>query len=109
MGWWVQHTSGPVRFKLDIDRGSDWWGKTLNVQVLRPGTFMPTVAANVPVVVPTDAEPVITFTVPLNLADGNWVVLRVTDPSQPADGRADAQWAAYGNAVAYSSPWFLIP
>ena len=40
---------------------------------------------------------------------GSWLVLRVSDPFEPADGRADTQWQGFGNAVAYTSPWFLAP
>lgn len=110
MGSFIQHTSGNVQFKLDIDRGPEWPnGKVLNVQVLRPGTSMPTVVTNRTITVPADTGSVITFSVPLDIADGKWVVLRVTDPSQPADSRARPYWQTFGRAVAYTSPWFLTP
>lgn len=108
MGSRIRHTSGPVDFRVDIDRGSDWWGKRLSVQILRPGTSMPTIAWAQEVRVPTDTEPVITVGVPsIDLSDGAWVVLRISDPDQPADARADAAFAPYGNSVAYASPWYL--
>ena len=113
MGGVLPHSSGAVRFQLDIDRGSSWYGHPLSVQVLRPGTLMPTVAhvqdVRVPISEGDAAEPVISFEVPINAADGRWVVLRVSDPSQPADARADATWRGFGNAVAYASPFFLQP
>ncbi len=109
MGQALTHRSGPVTFRLDIDRGTEWWGKPLSVQVLRPGTSMPTLLHAQSVVVPADSEPLISFTVPINIDDGTWVVLRISDPSEPADGRADATWAPFGNAVAYTSPWYLQP
>jgi len=107
MGQVLPHRSGPVTFRLDIDRGPEWWGKPLSVQVLRPGSVQPTIAHVEPVVVPADTEPIISFTVPIDIEDGTWIVLRITDPSEPADSRGGAIWAPYGNAVAYTSPWFL--
>lgn len=107
MGSKVVHTSGPVKFELDIDRGSEWWGKELNVQVLQSGTFMPTVVDSVDIVVPTPDEPIISFEVPVDLADGDWIVLRITDPDEEADARASGEWASFGNGVAYASPFFL--
>jgi hypothetical protein len=74
---------------------------------------MPTVShvqdVRVPVSEGAGAEPVISFEVPVNVADGSWVVLRVSDPARTADGRADATWRSFGNAVAYTSPFFLQP
>lgn len=113
MGGGVPHRSGPVRFALDIDKGPDWWGRPLNVQVLRPGSLMPTITEAIDVRVPVSEgdsqEPVISFEVPLDVADGSWAVLRITDPSEPPDGRADATYRAFGNAIAYTSPFFLDP
>lgn len=113
MGSVVPHSSGPVRFELDIDGGTDWYGRQLSVQVLRPGTIMPTVAhvedVRVPVSEGDGAEPVISFEAPINAADGGWVVLRISDPSRPADGRANATWKSFGHGVAYASPFYLQP
>lgn len=113
MGGVVPHAAGPVRFELDIDRGAEWYGKGLSVQVLRPGTVMPDVADAIDVRIPVnegdDVEPVIGFTVPLDRADGDWAVLRISDPSQNADGRADALYRSFGKAIAYTSPFFLQP
>ncbi|MGH2711806.1 MAG: twin-arginine translocation signal domain-containing protein [Actinomycetota bacterium] len=113
MGSEMQHSSGPVHFELDVDGGSDWYGRSLSVQVLRPGTIMPTVAHVENVVVPVSegagAEPVISFDLPLSAADGGWVVLRVSDPTRNPDGRADATWRTFGHAIAYTSPFFFQP
>lgn len=113
MGSGLPHSSGPVHFELDIDGGTDWYGRTLSVQVLRPGTLMPTVAhaqeVRVPVSEGDGAEPVISFDVPIDAADGGWIALRVSDPSGPADGRADATWRSFGYGIAYPSPFFLQP
>ena len=109
MGSVLEHTSGPVTFELDIDRGEEWIGKPLSVQVLTPGTDMPTVAHVEDVIVPSAAEPVISFTVNLDVADARWVVLRITDREQPADGRATDGFSGFGGAIAYTSPFFVEP
>lgn len=111
MGEVLAPTSGPVHFELDVDGGPDWYGRPLSVQVLRPGTIMPTVshveAVTVPVSEGDAAEPVIAFDAEVDAADGGWVVLRVSDPAITADDRADALWTTFGNALAYTSPFFL--
>jgi hypothetical protein len=94
-----------VRFAVDLDRGPEWRDKPLHVQVLRPGRRAPEVAD----VVETVAGRVTAFTVPLDRADGDWVVLRVADPAVPStapgpDGHPCNDWG-----VAYSSPWWLSP
>jgi hypothetical protein len=111
MGSTLVHTSGPVTFKLDIDRGEIFRGHALNVQVLMSGTYLPTVVDNVEISIPDidHGTGIIEFTTDIDIANGNWVVLRVSDPSEPADGRATGEWAAFGNAIAYTSPFFLQP
>ncbi len=107
MGQALSHASGPVTFQLDVDRGPGWTHKPLQVQVLRPGTFLPEVIANAEVVVPAPNEPVIAFQADVNIANGGWIVLRITDPDEPADGRATGVWPGFGKAIAYTSPWWL--
>ena len=108
MGGVLPHGRGPVRLAVDLDRGRSWWGKRLNVQVLRPGTKLPTIAAAFEVRVPRDDEPHLSLTVPMvDAADGAWLVLRVSDPAVPADPRATGEYAQFGRAVAYASPFFL--
>jgi hypothetical protein len=107
MGKALAHTSGPVTFQIDIDRGPAWIGRPLSVQVLRSGTVMPSVQEVRAFTVPGPADPLVSFTTNIDIADGDWVVLRITDPSETADDRADATYAAFGNAVAYASPFFL--
>ncbi|MGI5247986.1 hypothetical protein [Actinacidiphila glaucinigra] len=48
MGGVLSLASGHVRFAVDLDRGPDWLGKPLNIQVLRPGSGAPAVAEVVP-------------------------------------------------------------
>src|ERR1700742_4036774 len=77
MGGTLGTAAADVRFLVDVDRGPEWDGKPLRIQVLRPGTSAPTVVDVVDVVNGAVAD----FTVPLRATDGNWVVLRVSDPS----------------------------
>jgi hypothetical protein len=105
MGGVLPIASGDVAFSVDLDRGPDWAGKPLRIQVLRPGTTAPAVAD----VIDVEAGGVYTFTVPMNAADGDWVVLRVSDPAlaNPSPGPAGHPCNDWG--VAYSSPWWLQP
>ena len=110
MGTTLGHTRGPVRFAVDIDRGPAWYGKRLRIQVLGTGSLVPTVLHDVEVVVPTPAEPVIEFDVPVDVEDTRWLVLRVTDPEEAADGSPpDATWAGFGRSIVYASPVYLDP
>jgi len=103
MGSVLPHTSGVVTFALDVDRGADWIGKELEIQVLRPGGGVPAVVE----AVPASVGSLITLSVPLALADGPWVVLRVADPSRPNTTPGPPGHSANNEAVAYTSPWFL--
>lgn len=105
MGGLLPLARGDVRFALDLDRGPEWRDKPLHAQVLRPGRKAPEVADVVEIV----AGRVTRFTVPLDVADGDWVVLRIADPAQAnpvpgPDGHPGNHWG-----IAYSSPWWLAP
>jgi hypothetical protein len=97
----------PVRVEVDLDLGPAWWGRRLNLQVLRPGPRLPTLAAAVEVALPSPEEPVASFEVELDPAAGNWLVLRVSDPAEPADLPAHGRWLELGRGLAYSSPFWL--
>jgi hypothetical protein len=107
MGTTLAHAGGRVLMQIDLDRGEAWWGRPLSVQVLRPGRPMPALAATVEARLPRPDEPVIAFEVDLDPADGDWVVLRVSDPSEPPDTRATGQLARQGRGIAYTSPFWL--
>lgn len=111
MGGTVHHRSGPLAFAVDLDKGPAWYGKRLLAQVLTagPDAGMPTIAAVHEFRVPGPEEPVVTFTADVSVEETGWVVLRITDPEAPADGLATGAWAEAGNAVAYASPWWLVP
>jgi len=109
MGSSLAHASGPIVIELDIDRGPDWGGKVLWVEVIRPGETEPVLAATVPVEVPAADQAPITFTVDASRDDGDWLFLRIIDPDRPKHPRAKAPFEQHGGAVAYASPWFLDP
>ncbi|MEU4425513.1 CehA/McbA family metallohydrolase [Actinoplanes sp. NPDC024001] len=103
MGGSLPFAQGDVRFVVDLDRGPEWAGKPLRIQVLRPGTAAPAVADEVD----TAAGRVTEFTVPLDIADGPWVVLRVSDPTQANASPGPAGHPCNDWGVAYTSPWWL--
>ena len=103
MGSTLRHRSGAVRFRLDLARDTSWVGRELEVQVLRPGPEAPAVADVVPFVV----GPVVSFTVPLAVGDGDWVVLRVADPALPNATPGPAGHRANNLGIAYASPFWL--
>ncbi|MEV0561878.1 CehA/McbA family metallohydrolase [Dactylosporangium sp. NPDC050588] len=105
MGGVLPLARGDVRFALDLDRGPDWQGKPVRIQVLRPGVAAPTVAD----VIDTVANQVVRFTVPLDVAMGNWVVLRVSDPTRPNPSPGPNGHPCNDFGLAYTSPWWLQP
>jgi hypothetical protein len=105
MGGSLPIASGDVRFLADLDRGPLWEGKPLRVQVLRPGSDAPEVAD----VIETVSGNLVDFTVPLDVADGPWVLLRISDPAEPNDTPGPAGHPCNDWGVAYSSPWWLEP
>ena len=71
---------------------------------------MPTVAYGFTTTVPSASEPVIAFDLPLDVADGDWLVLRISDGvAATTDPRAPASYAPFGRAIAYASPFFFEP
>jgi len=116
MGTAVPDSGGGVLVELDLDLGQAWWGRSLNVQILRPDArpdarpgALPAIVEARTVRLPAPDEPVISFEVELGTAAGDWAIVRVTDPAQPADPRAPAAYAGLGAAIAYASPFWLEP
>jgi hypothetical protein len=107
MGTAVAHPDGPVRIEVDLDRGEAWQGRRLSLQVLRPGDRLPALAATLEVALGGPGDPVAALELDLDPADGDWVVVRVTDPAEPPDPRATGEWARLGRAIAYASPFWL--
>lgn len=51
-----------------------------------------------------------TVAIPIELGEVAWLVVRLSDPSRPADPRAPREWAGYGETFAYASPvWQADP
>jgi hypothetical protein len=105
MGGSLPIARGDVRLAVDLDRGPTWTGKPLRVQVLRPGTDAPRVVD----VIDTDAGELVEFTVPVDVADGDWVVLRISDPAEPNPNPGPDGHPCNDFGVAYASPWWLGP
>jgi hypothetical protein len=107
MGSVLDHRSGPVQFVVDVDRGPDWVGRDVEVQVLRPEDHVPEVVHVESARIPAPDEPLITFTVDLDLDDGDWVVLRIADPHARNDHASDTGHAGDRGIIAYCSPFWL--
>lgn len=106
MGQTVPFRSGPVRIDLDLDIVGGA-GRRLLVQVLATGAPMPAIVDTMEVEV--GSQPTFSMTVDHDVANGRWLVVRITDPARPADPRATGAYAAAGEAIAYASPFFLDP
>lgn len=100
MGRALPVSRGRATFRLDLARGRDWRGRRLHVQVLRPGP-------EVLEVVPFEVGAPVAVRTRLDAADGDWVVLRVSDPEQPNATPGPAGHPCNDLAIAYSSPWWL--
>jgi hypothetical protein len=103
MGSSVSSGSAPVAIALDIGRGPDWVGKPLLVEVVGPGSDGPKLLDVIPINVPSDDQPPLTFTAQPN---GAWMFLRIIDPDRPNHPLARAPFDN-GGAFAYASPWFF--
>lgn len=105
MGGRLRSGRGQVRLAVDVDRGAAWRGRPLRLQVLRPGRVVPEVVA----AADTAAGEVATVDVVLDPADGDWVVLRVSDPTAANATPGPAGHPCNDLGVAYASPWWLDP
>ena len=103
MGSSLPATPGPVTILLDIARDANWVGKQLLVEVVGPGNDAPNLIQLVPITVPADSDPPISFTVQ---PQGPWMFFRIIDPDRPNHALAKAPFN-HGGAFAYASPWFF--
>ncbi|WP_426510038.1 CehA/McbA family metallohydrolase [Dactylosporangium sp. McL0621] len=92
--------------ELDFAAPDEWRGHPLRLQVLQRGEPVPAVVSEHDFRV--SAGPLRLRT---PLEEGDWVVLRITDPGRPADPRAEPLpgYRSAGLAVAYLSPFFTSP
>jgi Protein of unknown function (DUF3604) len=106
MGSSLASTSAPVTIALDIDRGPDWAGKVVYVEVIGPGPKgrLPTLLDVKPITVPSPGAPPVSFTVQPN---GRWLFLRLMDPDRTSPPQAKPPFDQHGGAFAYASPWYF--
>jgi hypothetical protein len=109
MGTELTHTAGVVHVTLDFDAGPEWIGRDIVVEVIRPGSEVPTLAGVLDVAVPGPSDAPISFDVEAGIDDGDWMFLRITDPSRPPHELATEPFRSHGGALAYASPWFFTP
>lgn len=105
MGGVLPMRRGVVRIRLDLARDASWVGRKLHAQVLRPGTVAPTVAD----VVPFRVGPVAELRVPVNVADGDWVLVRIADPAERNETPGPEGHPGNRLGIAYTSPWWIEP
>jgi hypothetical protein len=111
MGGTIPARRGPVAFAVDLDLGAERAGMPIAVQVLRPGSDVPEVAdvitgeAARPDIKPGDRP--LRLDVQLDPDDGDWVVLRISDPETPSDAPAPFDHPSNDWGLAYTSPWWL--
>jgi hypothetical protein len=107
MGGVLDHERGPVQFLVDVDRGAEWVGREIEVQVLRPDDHVPEVVHVERARIPAPDEPLISFTVDLDLDAGDWVVLRIADPHARNRHGSDSGHPGDRAVIAYASPFWL--
>jgi hypothetical protein len=103
MGSSLPARSVPLKVVLDIDRGPGWVGKRLLVEVVCPGKNGPRLLDVVPIRIPSEQQPPVSFRVS---PAGAWLFLRIIDPDRRNHPLARAPFDN-GGAVAYASPWFF--
>ncbi|MBW3619085.1 MAG: DUF3604 domain-containing protein [Actinobacteria bacterium] len=106
MGGALTHTTGRVVLEVDVAGPSDWAGRTLGLQVLGAGSPMPEILDHRSFTVGQGSAP-LTVTVPADVDDTRYLIVRITDPDKPIDGRAAGEYRARGGAIAYASPLYL--
>ncbi|MFZ5869446.1 MAG: CehA/McbA family metallohydrolase [Actinomycetota bacterium] len=94
---------GEVTLRLDVDRGTAWQGKPLLAQLLRPGEQVPRVTE----VVAFTCPDVVRVRVPVDLAEGDWLVVRISDPAAANASPGPAGHPCNDLGVAYTSPWWF--
>jgi hypothetical protein len=97
-----------VTVVLDVDAGPDWVGRPITIEVIRPGNDTATLAKVLEnVAVPGPSDPPVTFEVGVDTSEGDWMFLRITDPSRPPHPLSSEPYTSHGGALAYASPWFF--
>jgi hypothetical protein len=105
MGGTLPMRKGPVRIRLDLARDRSWRGRRLHAQVLRPGPEVPEVVA----VEEFTVGPVLDLRVKVDVEDGDWMLVRISDPDEPNATPGPDGHPCNDLGVAYTSPWWLEP
>ena len=106
MGSVLPPRDGPLRrLLLDVDGGPDWHGRPLEAQLLARGPSVPEVVE----VVPFRAGEPLDVEVPAGPEDGDWLLVRVADPTRANATPGPEGHPANNFAVAYTSPWYRRP
>ena len=108
MGQTVCSRAPVLTFRVDIDRGPEFAGMPLEIQVLTSGEEVPSVVHVESVTMPSpDERRPIRFRAAVDRAATSWVVLRIADPSLPNTSPGPAGHPCNNLALAYTSPFFL--
>lgn len=105
MGAVLPMTRGGVTIRLDLARDRSWRGRRLAAQALRPGPEVPEVVAVETITVGSVHD----LRVRLDLADGDWFLVRASDPDEPNATPGPDGHPCNDLAIAYTSPWWLEP
>jgi hypothetical protein len=107
MGGFLRRRRRAIAFEVDIDLGSARAGMPVAVQVLRPDSTVPTVTDVIAARAAHPRAAPIRFRVPLDPDQGEWVLLRIADPSRANDSPAPFPHPCNDYALAYTSPWWF--
>jgi len=105
MGGTLPMSKGLVKIRLDLVRDRSWRGRRLNAQVLRPGPEAPELVA----VEEFTVGPVLDLRVKVDVEDGDWMLVRISDPAEPNASPGPDGHPCNDLGVAYTSPWWLEP
>jgi hypothetical protein len=95
-----------LRITLDVARDASWRGRRLVAQVLRPGIEAPVVVRERGFRV---GEP-FQFVVPrISLDDGDWMLIRIADPTEANATPGPEGHPCNKLGIAYTSPWWFEP
>lgn len=96
---------GVVTLRIDLARDRSWRGRRLAAQVLRPGTEVPEVVA----VEEFPVGPVLELRTRVDVADGDWLLVRISDPDEPNATPGPDGHPCNDLGIAYTSPWWVEP
>lgn len=105
MGGVLPMSRGSLTLRIDLARDASWRGRRLAAQVLRPGPEVPEVVA----VEEFTVGPVLEVRTRVDAADGDWLLVRISDPDQPNATPGPDGHPCNDLGIAYTSPWWMEP